>query len=80
MNDDDPTLKLSVRELLERAARLIVKQSTQGPDFDRRIDLFYDVDLKDHKLGRKHRVRVRLKVTAASLIFADTVSKATKVE
>ena len=73
VTDDDPLLDMSVRDLLKRSARLIVKQSARGPDFERRIDLFYDVDLKDPKLGRKHRVRVRIKVTAASLIFADTV-------
>jgi hypothetical protein len=79
MTGDDSILDISVRELLERGARLIVQQSTRGPDFERRIDLYYDIDLKDPKLGRKHRVRVRLKVTAASLIFDETVKEPAKI-
>lgn len=79
MTGDDSILDISVRELLERGARLIVQHSTRGPDFERRIDLYYDIDLKDPKLGRKHRVRVRLKVTAASLIFDETVKEPNKI-
>ena len=78
MTEDDPLLDMSVRDLMKRSARLIVNQSKRGPDFERRVDLFYDVDLQDKKLGRKHRVRVRLKLTASSLIFADTVVDAKK--
>ena len=37
-----------------------------------RIDCSMTFDLEDSKLGRKHRVRVRPKVMAASLIFEQT--------
>jgi hypothetical protein len=71
--NDDPILDMTVREFLERAARAIVSQSSRGPDFDKRIDLYYDVEFRDPTLypvmGKKHRVRTRIKITATSLLF-----------
>ena len=70
---NDQTLDMTVREFLERAARTIVAQSTRGPDFDKRIDLYYDIEFSDSAvgsiIGKKHRIRTRLKVTATSLLF-----------
>lgn len=41
--------------------------------FDRRIDIFRIVEIADpwilESLGRKHRIRVRVKITAESLLF-----------
>lgn len=41
--------------------------------FDRRIDIYRTVEVADpwilETLGRKHRIRVRVKITAESLLF-----------
>ena len=62
-------LDYTVRQLLERGARLIVKESTEGPAFDRRLDWEFDLEFYDRKIARHHRVRCKLRLTARSLIF-----------
>lgn len=41
--------------------------------FDRRIDIYRVVEINDpwilETLGRKHKIRVRVKITAESLLF-----------
>lgn len=41
--------------------------------FDRRIDIYRIVEINDpwimETLGRKHKIRVRVKITAESLLF-----------
>ncbi|MBA2412829.1 MAG: hypothetical protein H0V63_08390 [Burkholderiaceae bacterium] len=68
----DDCLPITLGELVERAGKAILKHSTQWPDFDKRIDLRYDILLHDSKLGRDHRIRVRVRFTAESLIFHDS--------
>ena len=59
----------SIRELMQRAAKLILQASQRGPDFERRIDLYEDMDVWDPKLQRKHPIRVRIRVTVRSRIL-----------
>lgn len=48
---------------------------------EHRIDIFRDVDIDDPAvrmmLGRPHRLRVRLRITASSLLFEDSVLPST---
>lgn len=69
---DDRLLDLPLRTLIARAGKGIVKNSTQWPRFERRIDLNYDVVFYDSKLQRDHKIRVRVRFTAESLIFHST--------
>jgi hypothetical protein len=61
---DDITLE----ELCSRAAKALAKAGLQH-----RIDIYRDVELDDPAvrmmLGRPHKVRVRVKITATSLLF-----------
>jgi len=61
---DDITLE----ELCRRAAKALA-----GAGLEHRIDIYRDVDIDDPAvrmmLGRSHRVRVRVKITATSLLF-----------
>ncbi len=68
----DDLLSLPLDTVVQRAGKAILKHSTRWPDFDKRLDLFYDVVLHDSKLGREHRIRVRVRFTAESLIFHNT--------
>ena len=68
----DDLQDLALIDVVRRAGKAILKHSTRWPDFDKRIDLFYDVILNDSKLGREHRIRVRVRFTAESLIFHDS--------
>jgi len=64
---DDITLE----ELVRRAAHALTRAGMQH-----RIDIYRDVEVDDPAvrmmLGRSHRVRVRVKITAASLLFEAT--------
>jgi len=62
-------LGYSVRELMQRAAKLILASSTRGPDFDKRIDRYLDLEVWDAKLNRKHPITVRLRITVRSRIL-----------
>jgi hypothetical protein len=61
---DDITLE----ELCSRAAKALARAG-----LEHRIDIYRDVDIDDPAvrmmLGRSHRVRVRVKITATSLLF-----------
>jgi len=61
---DDITLE----ELCKRAAKALARAG-----LEHRIDIYRDVDIDDPAvrmmLGRTHRVRVRVKITATSLLF-----------
>jgi len=61
---DDITLKQLCRKAAEALARA---------GLDRRIDIYREVEIDDPAvrlmLGRPHRLRVRVKITAASLLF-----------
>jgi hypothetical protein len=63
---DDITLAQLVQEAAQTLARA---------GMEHRIDIFRDVEVDDPAvrmmLGRPHRVRVRVKITAASLLFDD---------
>lgn len=64
---DDVTLE----ELCREAATALARAG-----LEHRIDIYRDVDVDDPAvrmmLGRPHRVRVRIKITATSLLFADS--------
>jgi len=68
----DDLQDLALTDVVQRAGKAILKHSERWPDFDKRIDLFYDIVLHDSKLGREHRIRVRVRFTAESLIFHNT--------
>ncbi|MCS6945635.1 MAG: hypothetical protein RMK97_09535 [Sutterellaceae bacterium] len=59
---------ITLRELCQRAAAALARAG-----LDHRIDIYRDVEVDDPAvrmmLGRKHRLRVRVKITAASLLF-----------
>jgi hypothetical protein len=59
---------LTLGELTKRAAEVIAKYG-----FEHRIDIYRTVEIADpwilESLGRKHRIKVRVKITAASLLF-----------
>lgn len=61
---DDITLE----DLCRRAAKALARAG-----LEHRIDIYRDVDIDDPAvrmmLGRPHRVRVRVKITATSLLF-----------
>jgi len=69
---DDITLE----ELCRRAAKALARAG-----LEHRIDIYRDVELDDPAvrmmLGRPHRVRVRVKITATSLLFESQDSENT---
>ena len=54
---------------MQRAAKEIVRLSTRGPDFEKRIDLYEDMEVFDEKLQRWHPIEVRVRVTVRSRIL-----------
>lgn len=67
---------ITLAELCRRAATALARAG-----LEHRIDIYRDVDIDDPAvrmmLGRSHRVRVRVKITATSLLF-DTVDSGEK--
>jgi hypothetical protein len=59
---------ISLGELCTKAAEALVRAG-----LERRIDIFREVEIDDPAvrvmLGRSHRLRVRVRITAASLLF-----------
>lgn len=59
---------ITLRQLCSKAAEALARAG-----LDRRIDIYRDVEIDDPAvrlmLGRSHRLRVRVKITAASLLF-----------
>lgn len=59
---------ITLGELCRKAAQALAKHG-----MDRRIDIYREIEIDDPAirlmLGRSHRVRVRVKITATSLLF-----------
>ena len=58
---------ITLKQLCAKAAEALVRAG-----LDRRIDIYRDIEIDDPAvrlmLGRSHRLRVRVKITAASLL------------
>lgn len=58
---------ISLKQLCKKSAEALVRAG-----LDRRIDIYRDVEIDDPAvrlmLGQRHRVRVRVKITASSLL------------
>jgi hypothetical protein len=63
--------EITLEELCQRAAKALARAG-----LEHRIDIYRDVDIDDPAvrmmLGRPHRVRIRIKITAVSLLFEPT--------
>ena len=63
--------EITLGELCKKAAQSLTKAGLQH-----RIDIYRDVEVDDPAvrlmLGRAHKLRVRIKITAASLLFENT--------
>jgi len=61
---------ITLGQLCVKAAEALARAG-----LDRRIDIYREVEIEDPAvrlmLGRPHRLRVRIKITAASLLFED---------
>lgn len=59
---------ITLKQLCTKAAEALVRAG-----LDRRIDIYREVEIDDPAvrlmLGRPHRLRVRVKITATSLLF-----------
>jgi hypothetical protein len=59
---------ITLKQLCTKAAEALVRSG-----LDRRIDIYREVEVDDPAirlmLGRPHRLRVRVKITASSLLF-----------
>lgn len=66
---------ITLAELIEKAAQALCRAG-----LDRRIDIYREVEIDDPAvrlmLGRSHRVRVRVKITATSLLFENNADVA----
>ncbi|HXY05253.1 MAG TPA: hypothetical protein VEI05_01800 [Burkholderiaceae bacterium] len=69
---------ITVGELVSRSARALARAGLQH-----RIDIYRDVEVDDpavfHMLGQKHPLRVRIRITATSLLLDPQGSTATAV-
>jgi hypothetical protein len=65
---------ITLAQLCQEAA-----QALSRAGLEHRIDIYREVEVDDPAvrmmLGRSHRVRLRLKITAASLLFDDSGSQ-----
>jgi hypothetical protein len=61
---------IKLGDLARRAARALTRAG-----LEHRIDIYRDIEVDDpavqKMLGRPHRVRVRIRITAQSLLFED---------
>jgi hypothetical protein len=61
---------IKLGDLVRRAARALARAG-----LEHRIDIYRDIEVEDpavqKMLGRPHRVRVRIRITAQSLLFED---------
>lgn len=66
---------ITLAQLCQEAAQALTRAG-----LDHRIDLYREVDVDDPAvrmmLGRSHRVRLRIKITATSLLFDDAAEPA----
>jgi hypothetical protein len=64
---------ITLGQLCQEAAQTLARAG-----MEHRIDIYREVEVDDPAvrmmLGRTHRVRVRIKITAASLLFDDSVA------
>jgi hypothetical protein len=64
---------ITLAQLCQEAAQTLARAG-----MEHRIDIYREVEVDDPAvrmmLGRPHRVRVRVKITAASLLFDDSAS------
>lgn len=62
---------ITLKQLCVKAAEALVRSG-----LDRRIDIYREVEVDDPAirlmLGRPHRLRVRVKITASSLLFESS--------
>jgi hypothetical protein len=62
---------ITLKQLCVKAAEALVRSG-----LDRRIDIYREVEVDDPAirlmLGRPHRLRVRVKITATSLLFESS--------
>jgi hypothetical protein len=62
---------ITLAQLCQEAAQTLARAG-----MEHRIDIYREVEIDDPAvrmmLGRQHRVRVRVKITAASLLFDDS--------
>lgn len=70
---------ITLGELCRKAAQALAKHG-----LDRRIDIYREVEIDDPAvrlmLGRSHRVRVRIKITATSLLFEGAETETQSLE
>jgi len=61
---------IKLGELARKAAKALTRAG-----LEHRIDIYRDIDVEDpavqKMLGRPHKVRVRIKITAQSLLFEE---------
>lgn len=66
---------ITLKQLCAKAAEALVRAG-----LDRRIDIYREVEIDDPAirlmLGRSHRLRVRVKITATSLLFDSAADSA----
>jgi hypothetical protein len=62
---------ISLGELVSKSARALARAG-----LEHRIDIFRDIEVDDPAvrtmLGTRHKLRVRVKITAESLLFEET--------
>lgn len=65
--------EITVGELVSRAARALAHAG-----LDHRIDIYRDVEVDDpavlRMLGQRHRMRVRIRITASSLLLESAAA------
>jgi hypothetical protein len=71
--------EITLKQLCEKAAQALARAGMQH-----RIDIYRDVEVDDPAvrmmLGRRHRVRVRVKITAASMLFENDEPAASSLD
>jgi len=70
---------ITLKELCTKAAQALARAG-----LDRRIDIYREVEIDDPAvrlmLGRAHKLRVRVKITASSLLFESNTQQPTGPE
>jgi hypothetical protein len=65
---------ITLKELCTKAAQALARAG-----LDRRIDIYREIEIDDPAvrlmLGRPHKLRVRVKITASSLLFENTADR-----
>jgi hypothetical protein len=70
---------ITLGQLCKKAAQALARAG-----LDRRIDIYREVEIDDPAvrlmLGRQHRLRVRVKITASSLLFEPSAEQQAAAE